>query len=477
MTVNASHIDNYRGNGPDRDNGGYIYGVAEAIVQATVLIFIVVFGVIGNLYCVRVICKNRKLRNPTFIFLCNLALSNMIALLLCSPFPLVASIHRRNVLAPFWCRASGFLNNLFFCASIITHSLIAAQKYFTVVRQTKWRALRINRTKARCLVACVWVVCSVLSFVVLGPFENWNYVVFNKTTAHCGISFPRNVSERLRLGALALAAFVVPILIMSYAYTRIYRKVRAHERRAQCRPTRANISAKLAVTLGLMFGTFVFCWLPFFLLIVFSICFEDASELPWSLGRLAYWSGYLNCCINPALYCLRSSAFREALRSRSFGKRRDSLRRASKALKESGKLQTLSPSLVVGHSRAISAEKKPRLWSTWRITNKRRNLPESRRRVHALSFSSGYDLTKVSKTDESFRENFVFLEDGVHKQQHLSSFGAQHTAQSLKYIAESSDAAGSSAHRPAVRHCYGSAKSSSDNCDALQSVEQHIERG
>ena len=297
---------------------GLIYGQEEAIIQVVFLGIIVVLGVAGNLYIFRAVYKNKNLRNPTFVFLANLAVANVGALTMCTPFPILHSVRRKFALERHWCIFNGFLNNFFFCISIFTLSLIATQNYFAIVRPPICRRLQITLKAAKFHLLALWCACFVFSLVSLGPFESWSYIVFNPTTAHCGLAFPESLGDKLKLAFLATVAFVIPVCGMSFAYCRIYFKVRSHEekvhRNSKQRKISSAVTRKLVVTLCLMFGTFVLCWLPFFLLITLAIIFDDASQLPWILGRVAYWSGYLNCAINPSLYCMRSTAFKDVIR-------------------------------------------------------------------------------------------------------------------------------------------------------------------
>ena len=297
---------------------GEIYGQSEAIIQAVCLGIIIAFGVAGNVYICKVFFTNRNLRNPTFVFLANLAVGNIGALVFCTPFPLVNSIQRRFNLQRHWCILNGFLNNFFFFISIFTLSVIASQNYFTIVKPSKCAKLQMRQNRTKFHLFGLWGLCFLFSFISIDPFNNWSNVVFNPTTAHCGLAFPVNLGEKLKLAVLALIAFIIPICGMSFAFFRIYLKVRSHEHRVLRNSKERNITAlvtkKLAITLSLMFGTFVICWLPFFLLISLAVVYKDPSNLPWILGRIAYWCGYLNCAINPSLYCLRSTMFKDVLR-------------------------------------------------------------------------------------------------------------------------------------------------------------------
>lgn len=310
---------------------GLIYGQEEAIIQVVFLSIIVALGVAGNLYIFRSVYKNKNLRNPTFVFLANLAVANVGALTMCTPFPILHSVRRKFALERHWCILNGFLNNFFFCISIFTLSLIAAQNYFAIVRPPTCRRLQITLKAAKFHLLALWCACFVFSLVSLGPFESWSYIVFNPTTAHCGLAFPESLGDKLKLTFLATVTFVFPVCGMSFAYCRIYFKVRSHEEKVHRNSKQRKISSamtkKLVVTLCLMFATFVLCWLPFFLLITLAIIFDDASQLPWILGRVAYWCGYLNCAINPSLYCMRSTAFKDVIRRPSSTTREVTIKR------------------------------------------------------------------------------------------------------------------------------------------------------
>ena len=299
----------------DSNSTGLLYSQISSSIQFVSLLLITAIGLAGNLYVCAVIHKNKNLRNPTFIFMVNLSVANIGALLLCTPFPLAVSWQNKFELGKFWCCASGFLNNLFFCVSIFTFSLITMHKYFSIIRPMVPRCFYMNQNKSKVSIVVLWLVCGGFSLLAMGPFNDWNYIAFNASTAHCGIAFPKTIGDKIRLSALAILAFVGPLILMAYAYCKIYTKVTSHARRVSRTLTTQNhvspVRRKLTITLCLMFTTFTVCWLPFFLLIALAVAFKNSKRMPYSLGRIAYWFGYFNCAVNPAIYCLRMSAFKE----------------------------------------------------------------------------------------------------------------------------------------------------------------------
>ncbi|KAH7639330.1 dopamine receptor 1-like protein [Dermatophagoides farinae] len=69
---------------------------------------------------------------------------------------------------------------------------------------------------------------------------------------------------------------------------------------------------KAAITLGIIMGTFLACWMPFFFMnIVAAFC---KTCIPASVFKLLTWLGYFNSCLNPAIYSIFNTEFREAFR-------------------------------------------------------------------------------------------------------------------------------------------------------------------
>lgn len=67
---------------------------------------------------------------------------------------------------------------------------------------------------------------------------------------------------------------------------------------------------KAAITLGIIMGTFLCCWVPFFCLnIIRAFCLEC---IPDSMFRAFTWLGYANSALNPIIYGIHNSEFRHA---------------------------------------------------------------------------------------------------------------------------------------------------------------------
>ncbi|XP_006626973.1 5-hydroxytryptamine receptor 1A-alpha [Lepisosteus oculatus] len=71
---------------------------------------------------------------------------------------------------------------------------------------------------------------------------------------------------------------------------------------------------KTVKTLGIIMGTFIFCWLPFFIVaLVLPFC-EEKCYMPEWLGAVINWLGYSNSLLNPIIYAYFNKDFQSAFK-------------------------------------------------------------------------------------------------------------------------------------------------------------------
>ena len=84
----------------------------------------------------------------------------------------------------------------------------------------------------------------------------------------------------------------------------------------------AKRERKAARTLGIITGSFIVCWLPFFVVASIRPFCSDRFEFPVFLTGFIGWLGYFNSLLNPLIYTIFNPDFRMAFRKILFGKYR-----------------------------------------------------------------------------------------------------------------------------------------------------------
>ncbi|KAM4876057.1 5-hydroxytryptamine receptor 1A [Thomomys bottae] len=90
---------------------------------------------------------------------------------------------------------------------------------------------------------------------------------------------------------------------------------RKNERNAEAKRKMALARERKTVkTLGIIMGTFILCWLPFFIVaLVLPFC-ENSCHMPELLGAIINWLGYANSLLNPIIYAYFNKDFQNAFK-------------------------------------------------------------------------------------------------------------------------------------------------------------------
>lgn len=70
---------------------------------------------------------------------------------------------------------------------------------------------------------------------------------------------------------------------------------------------------RATLILGLIMGSFIACWFPFFFIyILVPAC--PTCEIPDTVKSISFWLGYMNSALNPVIYTIFNKDFRRAFR-------------------------------------------------------------------------------------------------------------------------------------------------------------------
>ena len=70
---------------------------------------------------------------------------------------------------------------------------------------------------------------------------------------------------------------------------------------------------RATLILGIIMGSFIACWLPFFMLYVLGALCPSCSVEGWVFS-VAFWLGYSNSALNPVIYTVFNKDFRQAFK-------------------------------------------------------------------------------------------------------------------------------------------------------------------
>ena len=122
----------------------------ETISEMTVLSFICLAALIGNVSLFVIVHKNPNLRTTTNMFILNLAAADVLVSVLSMPVTMVTIVKERWVFGHTACVVLGYLTILSFIASVMSLGMIAINRYFYIV---KWNTYTNTFPKKRALLS------------------------------------------------------------------------------------------------------------------------------------------------------------------------------------------------------------------------------------------------------------------------------------------------------------------------------------
>ncbi|XP_069134775.1 short-wave-sensitive opsin 1-like [Argopecten irradians] len=249
-------------------------------------IFLLVFTVIGstfNAFMIIAIVPNRRLRTVRNILLVHLGAVGLASSLLTTLYAGVVSLCGYWLGGQGMCYAYGFLQSVFTLTSVWTIAALSWDKYQTIASPLH-HSLTATARKMTSLFSVFWFCALVIS---LPPLFGGSSYVFSPVTGTCFIDH-LDLLNRWYVGILVSAMFYIPLIVMIYCYTHIFRIARTQSSRiaatmvrmacvvqapialtTQTAPLSTSIKGtKAMLTILQLVGAFTLTYIPFSIVIL-----------------------------------------------------------------------------------------------------------------------------------------------------------------------------------------------------------------
>ncbi|KAK7496337.1 hypothetical protein BaRGS_00012502 [Batillaria attramentaria] len=302
------------GNGTeeDIDDWNYEWNFPFSVILAAILSISAFLAVVGNSMVLTVVIRHRGMRTRTNLFLVNLAVADLLVGAAVVPFAITTLIEGKWIFGPVngtFCSINGWLNCFCLVASIHTLMYISVHKHYSITRPL---GSHFKLRQILGMMAAAWVWAAVSSTITVTGLSSVRY---KQGTTQCGPEYPSGIKSYVFHGIIQITNVVIPIVILTYCYTRMFMEIRAHSKRLQANSTLEQDiilaqQKKVTITLFIVLAVFVVCVLPFNLYTTYATIKKDKHFSPY-LNPVAYAFLYLNSACNPIIYAFRSPSFRE----------------------------------------------------------------------------------------------------------------------------------------------------------------------
>ncbi|XP_067126509.1 pyrokinin-1 receptor-like [Centruroides vittatus] len=332
-----------------------------AIPMTFVYAIILITGMIGNVCTCVVITRNKYMHTATNYYLFNLAISDLLLLIMGLPQEMYQLwVRYPYVFGEFFCIFRGLTSETSTNASILTITSFTVERYLAICHPLRAQTMS-KLSRAVKFIIVIWIMAALFATPLVVQFgivvETSNDVAITDTTI-CTVKNPLKHAFE----SSTFLFFILPMTIISALYVLIGLKLRESSNLSRCVPTdsapmtngwRRNASPSIHVDrrhiskhginrqtsssrqavikmLVAVVVAFFICWAPFHaqrLMAVYAMEKTPTNIVIYSV--LTYISGityYVSSTINPILYSIMSLKFRHAFRdtlARCFGRKRN----------------------------------------------------------------------------------------------------------------------------------------------------------
>lgn len=278
---------------------------------------IIVINLVGNGFVCLVVLRYRRMRAPINYLLVNLAVSDMMVAFAIAPQYVIkwAFHHPNGTAGDYICKFITGGNFIWIggVASAFSLVVIAVERYFAIVSPLSDRR-RLTTCGLTAVLAAGW------SFALMYNLPLFFVIKHKNGVNHCREQWPNKTLAEVFTIACLFAYGVIPISIMACLYSRVLYKLWKGGVNATQLSDQARIRARLKVTKMVVVVSVMYavCWLPNLVIYMLSQFkrerFDYGSYAALPTFTVSVVLVGLNSAMNPFIYTLHSTKFRQHLR-------------------------------------------------------------------------------------------------------------------------------------------------------------------
>ncbi|XP_067839626.1 neuropeptide Y receptor type 2-like [Heptranchias perlo] len=284
-------------------------------VQITLILAycsIIVLGVVGNSLVIYVVIKYKNMGTVTNFFIVNLAVADLMVNTMCLPFTLVYTLLGEWKFGSVLCHLLPYAQALSVHVSTVTLTVIALDRHRCIVYHLE---SKISKKRCFIIISITWLVSAVLA-CPQAIFREYSAIEFDDLRMQvCSEKWPNgnDGDGTLYSVSMLLLQYVLPLVIICYAYIRIWTKLKNHVSPGggNDRQLRRRKTTKMLVMVVVAFAV---SWLPFH---VFQLAIDiDKKVLDLNEYKLLYTIFHViamcSTFVNPLVYGWMNKNYRNS---------------------------------------------------------------------------------------------------------------------------------------------------------------------
>ncbi|XP_030421443.1 LOW QUALITY PROTEIN: pyroglutamylated RF-amide peptide receptor [Gopherus evgoodei] len=295
-----------------------------AFVLVCVLIF--ALALFGNCLGALLVTRRKAMRTVTNIFICSLALSDLLIAFFCVPVTMLQNISSNWLGGAFACKMVPFVQSAAIVAEILTMTCIAVERHQGIVHPLKMKWQYTNR-RAFTMLGIVWL----LAVIVGSPMWHVQRLeikydfLYEKEYVCCLEEWTSAVHQKIYTTFILVILFLLPLMLMLLLYSKIGYELWIKKRvgvASVLQTIHGNEMSKISrkkkraiVMMVMVVVLFAVCWAPFHVIHMmieysnFESEYDDVTiKMIFAIVQII---GFFNSICNPMVYAFMNENFKK----------------------------------------------------------------------------------------------------------------------------------------------------------------------
>ncbi|XP_075045624.1 pyroglutamylated RF-amide peptide receptor isoform X1 [Mixophyes fleayi] len=300
--------------------------VRTKIAFVTVCVLIFVLALFGNSLVLYVVTRSKAMRTVTNIFICSLALSDLLIAFFCIPFTLLQNISSNWLGGAFACKMVPFVQSTAIVTEILTMTCIAVERHQGIIHPLKMKWQYTNR-RAFTMLGIVWLIAAFVGVPMwhVQRLEIKYDFLYEKQYVCCLEKWASHVHQKIYTTFILVILFLLPLTLMLLLYSKIGYELWIKKRVGDASVLQtihgnemSKISRKKKRAIIMMITVvvlFAVCWAPFHvvhMMIEYSNFENEYDDVTIKITfAIAQVIGFFNSICNPIVYAFMNENFKK----------------------------------------------------------------------------------------------------------------------------------------------------------------------
>ncbi|XP_032754391.1 pyroglutamylated RF-amide peptide receptor [Rattus rattus] len=295
-----------------------------AFALAGALIF--ALALFGNSLVIYVVTRSKAMRTVTNIFICSLALSDLLIAFFCIPVTMLQNISDKWLGGAFICKMVPFVQSTAVVTEILTMTCIAVERHQGLVHPFKMKWQYTTR-RAFTILGVVWLAAIIVGSPMwhVQRLEIKYDFLYEKEHICCLEEWASPVHQRIYSTFILVILFLLPLVVMLVLYSKIGYELWIKKRVGDSSALQtihgkemskiARKKKRAVVMMVTVVALFAACWAPFHvvhMMVEYSNFEKEYDDVTIKMVfAVAQTIGFFNSICNPFVYAFMNENFKK----------------------------------------------------------------------------------------------------------------------------------------------------------------------